>query len=536
MAIFRPYHYGVYKWDDYLLDIQDTIDRGNVAQQQGIRLQKDALNIAREQVEELGKQTTYLHQIGQTLESGFEELRAEFQWGFTLMVDRMETQIEQLAQITAKLDAIHKTLQSPLLTQARELFELGQQHFRKGLLDKALDAYLKAEQKNEVDFPLQLQIGKLFLYGRDEDDNVINLAEAERHLLLAARYADAEKGTVPHRGRYCGEAYFHAAVAAYLKGESEQAAGHPDMKRECLERALKHLNKAELLWPRFTDIVYSQAKCNALLGHTREAVQKLEILADRDRRYCGKATHDRDFENLGTTIEALFTRATISPGPLAHLTQCRLEEVAEAISWARRSEPASEEHVATIKSIERELSKARESLPTLNVDIEGLSDKLTQMRIDLAEVTKRSFQSNIGSSQQAITTLESRRSQCVKSIEQLKQTMTHTSGAGMGCLFSIIFYLGGIMVGSLVGGLLQGWNHGSGIVIFVAFPISIVGALLGSKISRDSKNRPHKLQIEQDGRSIEECIRNLPSVRQRVQTFEQEKRNFEAWQASHPLP
>ena len=137
----------------------------------------------------------------------------------------------------ARLDAIHKTLNSPLLTQARELFQLGQERFRKGLLDKALEAYLKAEEKNEVDFPLQMQIGKLYFYGRDEDDDVIDLLKAEKHLLLAARYADAEKATFPPWNEYCAQAYFHAAVAAYLIGEQEEAAGRPDSRRTSLERA-----------------------------------------------------------------------------------------------------------------------------------------------------------------------------------------------------------------------------------------------------------------------------------------------------------
>jgi tetratricopeptide (TPR) repeat protein len=279
------------------------------------------MEAAREQTEELRRQTEHLHQIGQTIESGFEELRAEFQWGFTLMLDRMDTQIEQLAQITAKLDAIHKTLQSPLLTQAKELFQLAQENYRKGLLDKALEAYLKAEEKHEVYFPLQLQIGKLFLYGCDEDDNVINLTEAERHLLLAARYAGAEKGSVPQWNRYCGEAYFHAAVAAYLIGEGEQTAGRVDSMRACLERAQGHLTKASNVWPQLTEIVYLKAKCYALLGQSEQAVQQMRILTDRDRRYFAKASQDRDFVSLGAAIETVFKQATISPGPLAFATQ-----------------------------------------------------------------------------------------------------------------------------------------------------------------------------------------------------------------------
>src|ERR1022692_1609776 len=165
MALLGPYYYGKHKWDNYLLDIQGAIESGNAAygrSGRSIEVQSDALEVAREQVDELRQQTEQLSHIEQALQGGFEELRAEFEWGFTLMGDRMDTMINHFSKIAARRDAIHKTLQSPLLTQARELFQLGQERFRKGLLDKALEAYLKAEQKNEVDFPLQLQIGKLF--------------------------------------------------------------------------------------------------------------------------------------------------------------------------------------------------------------------------------------------------------------------------------------------------------------------------------------------------------------------------------------
>jgi tetratricopeptide (TPR) repeat protein len=166
------------------------------------------------------------------------------------------------------------------VNQARELFRIGQERLGKGLLDKALEAFLQSEQKNDVDFLLQLQIGKLHLYGRDAASNVIDLPQAERHLLLAARYADAEKGTIPGWNEYCGQAYFHAAVAVYLLGEQERTAGRPDGMRDCLEQAMRYLAKAIALWPQFIESNYTLAKCQALLGHGEEVRRELELLSD----------------------------------------------------------------------------------------------------------------------------------------------------------------------------------------------------------------------------------------------------------------
>jgi hypothetical protein len=51
----------------------------------------------------------------------------------------MDTHIDQLSQIAATIDA---TLGSSFMAQARELFLLGQENLREGLLEKALEVYL----------------------------------------------------------------------------------------------------------------------------------------------------------------------------------------------------------------------------------------------------------------------------------------------------------------------------------------------------------------------------------------------------------
>jgi tetratricopeptide (TPR) repeat protein len=305
-SLFRPYYYGQYKWDNYLLDIEGSIDKNTQASkehsQQHLPVQQQILDLAAESVDELREQNRNLVQIRETLENGLEELRAEFHWGFTLMIDRMDHQIEILSEIAERLDAIHKTLQSPLMTQARELFKLGQERFRKGLWDKALEAFLRAEEKNEVDFLLQLQAGKLLLYGKDQDNDVVNLEEAERHLVLAARFAQAEKDSLSEWSKFCGQAHFHAAVAEYLIGEQKQKQGQQGERDQYLRKALEHLVRAVAIWPEFTESINLQAKCHSLLDERDAALSKLQILSDRDRRFYSKAQQDRDFHALQSDI------------------------------------------------------------------------------------------------------------------------------------------------------------------------------------------------------------------------------------------
>jgi tetratricopeptide (TPR) repeat protein len=526
MPLLGPYYYGKHKWDNYLLDIQETIKSGNTAQRQMMGFQKETLS-------ELRAQTDQLQHIHDAMNQGFEQLRAEFEWGFSLLADRMDRQIEELTQISASLEAIHRTVKSPLMTQAAELFRVGQERYKKGLLDKALEAFLQAEQKNDVDFVLQLQIGKLFLYGRDEFTNIINLPEAERHFLLAARYANAEKGTVRQWDRYCGQAYFHAAIAAYLLGEQEHIGGTSANMRACLERAIAYLKKAAILWPAFPEILYTLAKCYALLGQPQEAQNQLEVLSDRDRRYFDKAVQDEDFLKFREEVKELFMRAITTPGPGARSAHAKLNSAAEALAWAKAAAPELKEDLASIESIKRRLADARQILPTLQVDIEGLNTSLTEMRAQLEKIAHQALQKHVEASAQSIVSTEARRGSCAGSIEGLKRTMMNTEAKGAGWLFGLLaFFVGGPIAMSLILSALPPRLLDS-IVPALAFGVlfaSVSVGFIAAAIARARKNQPRRREIDQLSRAIEECNQMIPLLKQETQQWKQKMTSFMAWQ------
>lgn len=517
-----PYHYGEYKWDKYLLDIQQGASQASKAAQQA----------AVHQLNELRAQTDKLDQLHTTL----EEMRAEFIWGINVIVDRLDVQIQHLSKIAEMLDGIHRTLQSPLLTQARELFLLGQDHYRKGLWDEALKAYLKAEQMNEVDFPLQIQIGKTYLYGSDGTGSSTDVSKAETHLLLAARYASAEKEALPHWEKHCGEAYYHAAVAAYIAGEQEHALGHTDAVQTCLHRALQHLENSATLWPRFTDAVYTQAKCHALLGQTTDALMKLEALSDRDRRYFAKASADGDFTLIQGEVEDVFRRATVSPGPRALGAEKNLNDVSELLKWAICSKPTSQEGLARIQSVEHQLPADWQSIKTLDVDIEGMQERLGRTKEDLDATALRGFQENVEASKEAARLCNARKNASESSVKDLKKTMRRTSGKAMGCLFSLIFFFGGIFLAALFGGAAIEQLPRKYFFPVVTLPVclfALLGAILGSALWRRKKNRPHVEAIEEHLRKATEFDRTLPMLEEQAVKWQKEMANFTAWRAQH---
>jgi len=518
MAILGPYYYGKYNWDNYLVNIQTAFASMRDAYREN-EIQSEALDVAHKQVEEIRGKAEQIRHIEQTLESGFEELRAEFEWGFTLMVDQMDRQVERLSQIAAS-QAIQKSLQSPLLTQATELFHLGQQHQRTAALAEALETYLKAEQKNDVEFALQFQIGKLFLYGCDADDNVINLPEAEKHLLLATQCADAEKSTFPQWKEYCGQAYFHAAVTAYLIGEKEQAAGRPDSMRSGLERALRHLAKAEILWPRFTEIAYTQAKCHALLGKKREVLERFQILSDRDRRYCAKSSQDADFTAFRSEIKELFERACISPGSLALAVAKNLEKAQDTFVWVKLSAAGG----SLSDDMEQELTAAGQMLPTLDADLEGLDRRINDQRIALEELAEKGLVAKVNKHQTELQSLDSNVVQARNAIELHKWQLKETIGGYTGCFFMVLTCGIAAYIGNRLGGKLTiTLSLIAGILISVPVYHLVNGLAPGRAQGHIQK------QIKQNLREIELSEEEKRVLNEALKQAQEQLAHFRSW-------
>jgi len=251
--------------------------------------------------------------VNSTLEWGFERvadeisaLRAEFSYGMGLVLEQLRIQQRTLDGILDQLDAIHETLKHPLLTQARELSKRGMERLQRGLLPEALKDLLESAVKNETDFLVQLQIGKLYLYGQNPTDNVINLPSAEKHLRLAARYANSEIQHLPDAAKFCGEAFLHAAISCYAQANEKWLAKNVDTARRFIEQALELSQNATRIYPQLVEAFYNRAKFAALLGDGQNAQSSLKTAILADRNYCIKADADRDFDGVRGYVHNLF--------------------------------------------------------------------------------------------------------------------------------------------------------------------------------------------------------------------------------------
>ena len=184
--------------------------------------------------------------------------------------------------------------------------KIGMERMSKGLLGEGLEALLGSAEKNRTDFLVQLQIGKLYLYGKNPTDDVKDLPRANEHLLLAARYANREINSLPKPAKFCGEAFLHAAIACYAQANEKWLTRDVDAARRYTEQALELSQNATKVYPQLAEAFYNHAKFAALLNDGQTAINSLKTAILADRNYCLKADADKDFDGVREYVRNLF--------------------------------------------------------------------------------------------------------------------------------------------------------------------------------------------------------------------------------------
>lgn len=283
-----------------------------------------------------------------------EAFHADFTYSFSLLVEQMRIQNGLLAALIDKLDAIHNTLKSPTATQAREFYQIGCERLSRGLLDKAMNALQKSAELNDTDFFTQFQMGKLYLYGINDDDNVVDLAKAKGHLLEAARYAKAEAAIDPTFLRLAKQACLHASIAAYAGiDENGQAPRNVALLKEADSLASRALQYD----PELGEAFFHRAKYCALLKEPNTtSLLKSAIQLDRD--YAVKVDLDAAFEGCRPKVTQLLERLrdearAQAEDQLRHTKSTQQE----ASTWNPRSQPLAKR----LAEAEQQLATAQTS-------------------------------------------------------------------------------------------------------------------------------------------------------------------------------
>jgi len=204
--------------------------------------------------------------------------------------------------------SLRETLENPTITQAREFYYIDCERLSKGLLDKALKTFAEAEKKNDADFFTQFHIWKLYLYGIDDDDNVLDLQKAKKHLLLAVRFAKAEIIVDSTFDRFAAEALLHASIAIYTQLGEKNILGDAAKTKELLEEAKRLTSEAVKLHPQLSESFYHLAKYSALLNEPHVAIPNLETAITADRHYAIKVDIDHEFDPIRPHVLTLLSK------------------------------------------------------------------------------------------------------------------------------------------------------------------------------------------------------------------------------------
>jgi len=249
-----------------------------------------------------------LEYVLQDVNASIDSLHADFNYSMGLLLEEVHIHNRLLTDLLGKLDAIHKTLESPTLTQAREFYNIGCERLSKGLLDKALEAFTEAEKKNDTDFFTQFHIGNLYLYGIDDDDNVLDLEKAKKHFLLASRFAKAEITVDVEFARFAAEALLHASIAIYAQSGEKNILDDAAKTKQLLEEAKQLTSEAVKLNPQLSESFYHSAKYSALLSEPQVAIPNLETAITADRNYAVKVDIDHAFDPIRPHVLALLSK------------------------------------------------------------------------------------------------------------------------------------------------------------------------------------------------------------------------------------
>jgi formylglycine-generating enzyme required for sulfatase activity/tetratricopeptide (TPR) repeat protein len=211
----------------------------------------------------------------QDISSGIAELNATFHWGFGQMlsfVGRMNDTLSELIKIA----------KTPAQTAAYEQYEIARDAFRQGLYLECLESLNNAISGNHTSTGYKLEWrfhqmkGTLRLGFVNGDMSLVDLAAAEESFSLAARYAKAD---FPD---HAAHAFLSAGWAAYCQGQ--------------IKEGLEHTENALAIMPDLGEALFQAAKVRMALGEVDSALPLLNKAINVDRFYMLKAAGDGDFQ------------------------------------------------------------------------------------------------------------------------------------------------------------------------------------------------------------------------------------------------
>ncbi len=171
-------------------------------------------------VSSINTQTSVISSSANTIVGALETIDLDIKDVITAM--KKQTAIQK--KTLEVLEEIHETLKHPLEAESNELFERGSQWMSKGFLSDSVEAFQQSIQKNPTNFLAHYYLGLIYLCGKNEDDDMIDLDKAEEELKLAIKYSrpDLEDNYVKQYAVMMHQAYSDFYYTKALLGETSE--------------------------------------------------------------------------------------------------------------------------------------------------------------------------------------------------------------------------------------------------------------------------------------------------------------------------
>ena len=293
-----------------------------------------------------------LDRVATISDSGFKNVTNAIEGLHSMLSYKLGLILQELEIQSGLLQEILHTLKNPLKTQVEEYYNDGCRLVREAILDKAIQKFTKIiEDLDDTHYLTYYQLGLLFLNGKSEDENVIDLQRANTLLITACRLGKGKAKTDKSFNPAVANALFFTSLSYYLQIESESDT--------LLDRAIAYAEESIIYNPKLSQSCYHLAKYYSIKDDVEKMKLRLREAIELDRNYALDVNEDKAFDKNRIQVDELLKylrdkKRIISEGCLknvksisASLQAYNLTETVyeyEVKNWVRRLDLATMNH------------------------------------------------------------------------------------------------------------------------------------------------------------------------------------------------
>jgi tetratricopeptide (TPR) repeat protein len=250
--------------------------------------------------------------LARTFNRGFDQVNNTLDMGFYGVSNQLGSMTAAFsmgfARVENVLDKMTDIMNSPLLTQFRELYNRAAERSRKKQFEEALEDTQAALEKNKTDYAAWFLQGVIYAFGESKYSNVVDFDKSIDSLSRAAKYIDPDIAGNDDARRMAAEIHFYLGSARLSKS---RALSREDKNAESSETLMKARGSFEESYQysnKMLESLFNTAKCKSLQGETGGALRDLETLVLEDRNYWIKACADNDFSSMKGQLDSLISK------------------------------------------------------------------------------------------------------------------------------------------------------------------------------------------------------------------------------------